>query len=268
MAFQQGNQAIPNGASTITVTFPVAFTAPPDIIIPVIENTSADAPKYLFFGNVVAKDLFGFTVSFTGTNVITTGNYVLTWVAGSAAAILQVLQAMGVKISQLTALAADLKDTDYLPFVHTDPYPITKRLHWGVLRAFFPNLQQDPPANPNSPGEAGMLAIDDTWIYTHDGINWGRSQRYTAGWDATTGSVPEQSGQIALVQGQNYIDITYPTPFPANPRVEFSFCNFGGATDKQILSGLQVTQTTTGCRIWINTGPDSPDYKLNWTAKL
>lgn len=39
-----------------------------------------------------------------------------------------------------------------------------------------------PPASPSSPGEVNQIAIDDEFLYTHDGILWGRTPRATENW--------------------------------------------------------------------------------------
>lgn len=76
-SIQSGNQAIGSGVDTISVVFPVAFAAAPDVII----SISRPVAENLIYANVDRASVT--TAGFTASLGSTTGsaNYELTWIA-------------------------------------------------------------------------------------------------------------------------------------------------------------------------------------------
>ncbi len=265
MAFLINYQALTQDVVDVDVVFESELPSVPELVIAVVENLSADDPKYLLEAFVVAKSTTGFSIRLSAAP--NTGNYSLAWVAGSSAVIFQTLAAFGVKISALSIHATALLDSDYFPFVHTNPIPVTKRLTWAVLRALFPNLKSGAPASPAAPGSYGDVAVSGVWFYAHNGTLWGRSRLFQTAWDVSAGDDPAQEGVTALVNGQKYIDIPFPVAFSARPYLKFSFRNLVDA-NTLMLTGLQISGNTTTARVQLNTAPDSGNYEIVWEAKL
>jgi hypothetical protein len=175
--FQQGLTSLTSGVASAAITFDEAFAAVPEVILAVVQNTSGDASKSLISAEVDSSSTSGFTVHLSAAPP--TANYQLAWIAGSAAAIIQLA---GRRLSDFPDLASGILDTDYLLITHTDTSPATMRLRWAVLRAFFPNLKSVIPGSPAASGQAGQIVISPKYIYTHDGTLWGQSARATSSW--------------------------------------------------------------------------------------
>ena len=262
MAFNQGLQSIGNATIDVTVVFDVAFTAAPDIIVPVVENTSNDSVIYAISAQVTSKSSTGFVVHLSSATP--SANYKLAWIAGSAAIIYQGITLAGRKTSQLPLPVNALTDDDYFAFTTVSPLPVTRRLRLASLKALFPSVSS-VPASPASAGTAGNIAVDNNYVYTFDGTLWGRSPRRVASWDQSETTGQELRGQASLTSGVRTVNVSYSSPFAAEPAVLFSFKNTTTGS-RQLISGLQTSGSASGFTVTLNTSPDSSNYVIVWSA--
>jgi len=77
------------------------------------------------------------------------------------------------------------------------------------------------------------------------------------------------SGLIALVNGQDYIDVAFGTAQPTADwtPIEMSIDNLVDATPVNVWRGVITSKTTTGFRLQLNGTPDSDNYVLYWSIK-
>ena len=265
MNYLQGLSNLAANTQDGSIVFSSPFGAAPDVVIAVVENTSADAVKLLITVEVVAKDANGFTYRLSGAP--NTTNYKLAWVAGSAAVLFQ-FTAVGRKLSSLNSLESGILDDDYLPVVHLFPVATSMRLRFAVLKALFPNLVVEPPTDPTDPGQFGQMALGDNFFYLHNGVLWGRNTLQTSRWDlqSAPAAIPAQCYVTPLVQGQAYIIVPFGTPYATTPLINFSFRNLVDGAGSVALSGVQTVGSTTGFRVDLNTAPPSGNYQMVWQA--
>jgi len=232
--YQSGSQAISNGATTVTVSYPAPFTTTPDTVVPVIRNVSADDPKYIVSASVIAEDRFGFTVSLDVE--INTGNYELAWLAGTASDIVDALSALaGRKLTSYGALntlidvpfkmpVLDLRSTPKLAMLDQDTF-------WSAV------VQRVAvPSGPLS-GLPGTFAIaaDDNWLYITGANQWLRlPQDSSPSWTAQPFYVPFREAEVLLdspVANQVTYHIAFATPFGSGelPKIMITLADVNGA---------------------------------------
>ena len=264
-SFQQGVESIGNGAATLAVVYPAAFSSTPDVVIAVVQNTVTPNPTAIT-AEVTASSTTGFTVKFSSAPG--DANYELAWVAGSATLMFDVVAQLGFRTSQLTEQVTNPLRADYFPMVHTSPVLRTVLIKWGTVYDMF-GERVDVPTSPNDSGELGQWAVDSKWYYTHDGTLWGRSPRQTEAWDWTdqqTTAVWGQEGQEMITEGVQTVTVAFSQAFGSTPLVTFDIQNVAVGGDKLLLTGILTAVSTTGFTVTLNALPDSANYCLNWRA--
>jgi len=232
--YQSGSQAIPNAATTVTVTYPSAFAVVPDTLVPVVKNVSADAPKYIVSASVIAEDRFGFTVSLDVE--INTGNYELAWLAGTAADIVDALSALsGRKLTSYGPLSSLLNATFKLPLLDLRGVP---KLVLADQATFWSAIVQRAPV-PTGPlsglPDTFAIAADNEWIYITGASQWLRVPAdSSASWTAQPFYVPFREAEVLLdspVADQVTYHFTFATPFStgAAPKIMISLVDVNGA---------------------------------------
>ena len=179
MAYLSGSQALSAGIQDVDVVFSPAFETAPSIIIPVVNNSSADSVKYLLHAEEVAKSANGFSVRLSApTN---TAHYTLEWVAGDPTTMYQLTLATGVKVSDLPVTASLPDNADRIPFTRMAPTPTTETIEWQLLRAAFPTLAMSAPGSSVATGVVNQIFIEGDYLYTFgDDNKWGRTARSTS----------------------------------------------------------------------------------------
>jgi hypothetical protein len=169
---QAGAEAVPSGATSVSITFPTAFTADanagPDTILVSMFNITDGSPMALDLVPT-AKSNSAMTISWaTPTD---SANYVLSWVAAMAGEIESggTIQE-GVPFSSLPAAGATPSDSSLMLVVIDGQ---TKRVTVAELLAGAARVR-NPPSTPLAPGEANQIAVDSNYLYYHTGAAWGR----------------------------------------------------------------------------------------------
>lgn len=187
-AVQQGSVSINNGANVVSVSFPDPYTTAPEVIVVLVENTSADTTKLSITAKVTQKDGTGFVAGLS--QVTNSPNYILTWLVLSSQAaedfITDVIK--GRKISELNASSA-LSPSDYFPFVQASPIATTRRVLWSTvvhqLQAVLSGLQTGvvtapQPNDPGAPGE--MRSVGDRVYFCVAPNTWQRTSELEVAW--------------------------------------------------------------------------------------
>ena len=266
MAYQGGTTNLSSGVQDYTVTFPTAFTATPGVILPVVQNTSADAVKLLITAQVVASSATQFSVRISGAP--NSNNYVLAWVAGDIATIFAAVSILGVRMSQLPVQSSAPGDNDYFPIVSTASLPVSKRLTFGVLATLFVNYVPTPPASPAAAGSIGDYATDTDYVYFHTGVQWGRIGLQLGSWDTGSAPIVQQEGTVTLVSGNAAPSFTFPVSFSGTtPAITgLIFGNTAGGTNL-MLAGQVASVSLSGFSLALNAEPDNSTYTLYWQAR-
>jgi hypothetical protein len=267
MAYLEGTLGLTSGTQDYTIPFAPAFVATPDVVIAVVENTSADAVKFLITAHVVDKSATDFTVRLDSAP--NSNNYVLAWVAGSASVIFQALVAGGRRISEIPLLTDDLLDGDYFPVVHTSPVPTTKRVLWSTIRSLFARRRSIPPPSPATSGSVFDISVDANYFYIRNGSTWGRVPLETSNWSNGSVFIPRQEGVQQLTSGNKIVTVTYPVAFSGSgtPRALWSIRNTA-SENKLILTGLLTAESLSAFELTLQSAPDSSNYYLYWESKL
>lgn len=82
-----------------------------------------------------------------------------------------------------------------------------------------------------------------------------------AGENASTTLV---SGTTLLINGQNYIDVTFPGAQPEWTALTLHVVNVGDPDPLVLIPGTITQKTDTGFRVYFNGAPDSNNYYLMW----
>lgn len=267
MAYLEGTTALTSGTQEYTISFTPAFVSAPDVIIAVVENTSADSPKLLIVANVIDKSATDFTVLLD--SVPDSNNYVLAWVAGSASIIFQALVSAGKRISEIPLLSGDPLDGDYFPIVHTSPVPTTNRILWSTIRSMFARRRSVPPPSPATSGSTFDISVDANYFYIRNGSAWGRIPLETSNWTSGNLFIPQQEGILQLTSGISTVTITYPVAFTGSgtPHVLWSLRNTAPG-NKLFLEGLITAESLSAFELSLNYPPDDSNYYLYWMSRL
>lgn len=266
MAYQEGTESLATGVQDYTITFPTAFTATPGVILPVVQNTSADATKYLLTTTVVDSSATDFTVRISGAP--NTDNYELAWVAGDITTIFQAVSVLGIRMSQLAVQSAAPGDSDYFPMVSTASLPVTKRLTFSILYSLFVNYVATPPASPAAAGSIGDYSVDETAVYFHTGVQWGRIGLQLGSWDVDPTPIVQQEGVHTLASGNAAPTITFPDTFVSVVPTITSLVITNTVDATSLMLTAQVTAVgLSSFTIALVAAPDSANYKLYWQAR-
>ncbi len=262
MSYQQGITPIPDGVDTLSVEFPAAYTATPELVLAIVENVTDVSPTS-YSAMVTAKSSTGFTVYLDG--VTSTANYNLVWMAGSASLLYKVVTAVGLNVASTPYINGTPNANSYFVVVDMSGTPAVSRLKWSTVSTLFAKFVATPPSAPTDAGSLGEWSVDTKYLYTHDGTLWGRFPRTTSNWDIEAPSELVQEGTAALVADTRTITITFAEPFGGPVLITFSFENVAVGT-KQILTGLITARSQNGFTVTLNTTPDTDAYVMHWRA--
>jgi hypothetical protein len=180
-AYLEGSQSLVSGVQAVDVVFTDSpFTAAPQVVAAWVQNTSADANIQFIIAPVIAVSASGFTVQLSAAPP--TNNYTLVWFAGDTNIIFTVLSS-GRKGSELP-VCSNPAGGGYFIFISNAGQPTTTLLPWSTLAGKFANYVPTPPGSSTAAGVAGQWSVDSNFIYTHDGVLWGVTRRYTTWSDA------------------------------------------------------------------------------------
>lgn len=270
MAYQEGVENLQNGVGVYTITFPAAFSSTPDIVIPVVFNTSGDSPKRGLVAHVVDKDQNGFEVELDG--LPDSANYQLSWIAGSLTSVFEAIQ-QGQRASTFPAVDGSLADQDKFLLLRFGPVIRTQTLSWEALREYFPNVVGQLPVAPTTSGAAGEIALPTAvspWLFLHTGTLWGRIpvEVTAAGWSAQSAITSIREGLADLASGQTTHDIVFSEPFDIGV-VPLVWCQIRNLVDDPflVIIGTVTNVTHTGFRYIVHMAPDSGNYKLQYHAR-
>jgi len=169
MSLIQGLQDIADAQDEQVVVFDTPLTAPPEVILAVVENTSADSLKLAISAEITSKSTTGFTASLSQTT--NSANYKLSWYVSDAGALAALVNTAlgGRRISELPT-APTLEEGDTLTLIRPYPYPHAMQVQWGstangLLR------RTDVPVSEVSPGTVGDWAATSSgfWFYGDSG---------------------------------------------------------------------------------------------------
>ncbi len=265
MAYQQGSQNIANGASTVSVVFPVTMEDTPPLVVVSIENVTDVAPLQHLDPVVKTKSAAGFTVELAAAT--TSANYKLTWFAGTPNQEYQTVSASGVKVTRLPRRASAPGASDLVVLVNmTDGAPVTEAVPWQYISSVFGKMVS-VPAGPTSEGAQGQWAMDANYFYSHDGSTWGRTPRVISDWDLPANTELIQEGIVSIADAQSSVTVVFDNEYADPPNVGFVFENTITQASKQILSGLITSRSTTGFTVTLNTTTEGTNYRMNWRAE-
>lgn len=265
MSFQSGTHNLTNGVQDYTVTFPAAFSTTPGVIIPVVFNTT-DSSVLMINAQVTAKSASQFSVHLDA--VPDSNNYVLGWMAGTAAVIYAALLMIGKKVTDIAVTATLPVDADLFPFVAMSPLPTSKVVTWEMIRSAFVNYLADPPAAADSEGITGQFAADENFLYFRLETTWIQVPVLAGDWLTENPLKPEREGVVSLTSGQATKVVTFGTPFASGnaPIVEVQVFNVESG-DKLVLYAMPIASSLSGFTVALNAAPDSSDYKMHYRAR-
>lgn len=174
--YEEGFKTLTMGVQAVTVPFTSDFGAAPSVVIPLVINTT-DATPLIIVPSITAITKDDFTVWLSAPP--NSGNYQLKFIAGAAAVLFHAIARDSKRLSEYDETLAGLLDTDYLMLVKTGITPKTTRVTLGTVKTLFPTLAA-VPASAAAPGHVNQIAIDSNFIYTYDGVLWGRTARDTS----------------------------------------------------------------------------------------
>lgn len=265
--FQVGTHDLVSGALTGTATFPAAFAAipSPPLVVPVVENFSADDPKLLIHAHVMDVTETGFEYELTGAP--DTANYKLVYLAGSPEVLFAAITSMGRRVTQLPVFSGTPADTDRVGSL-TRMSPIPQSYAWtvGAIKSLFAGRLAAVPAAPTSNlGDPLSFAIDANYLYVKLDTGAARIGLSTASWAISDAARKRETGSLACTSGQSVQTITFAGEFPVAPTLRFSIRNTA-AGGKLMLHGMVTGRTTTTAEITLNADPDSADYYIDYEA--
>lgn len=170
MAYQEGNQSLASGATSASVTFPIAFENTPGLVIPVVSNY-VDGSVLNILATVTARTASGFTVDLS--QATDSANYKLEWVAGNATLLFQTVRTVGKSFLDLPVLTAPPADSDRFPVMVMAPTPRMTTLPWSIIKNLFMRINAGAPSSENLPAAVlGDTLINSTTMSVFDGTQW------------------------------------------------------------------------------------------------
>lgn len=276
MAYQTGVIALNTGTKSYSITFPAAFSSPPEIIIPKVQNIAGIAPTVLSINADVVNPptTTGFEVLLS--HLPDSADYTLVWIAGGINDVFEAIT-QGQKVSGFPALTDELDDLDKFIVLRWGPYIRTQLLDWAALRAYFAE-RVAIPASPNVAGASGQIAVPSgvsPWLYLHNGTRWTRVPvDDSAAWGGESVLTQFREGVKDMSSGTQVHTVTFSTAFDALDVVdgtELSIkCTLRNLTDNPLsmLHGIVTAQSRTGFTFFTNAPTDSANFKLAWSARL
>lgn len=268
---QSGSQFIPQGATSVLVTFPTPFPTTPAVVLTMVRNLSADVSKAFINVEPVGQSSTTFTASLASGPA--TANYELVWMAGSASQMLDLLSnTIGRKLSSY-GLMASLQGSEFqIPALVTDPVPALKLISESAFWASVVRRAASVPTSATDGGRTGLVfATDGAWGYIGGEAGWGRFPvDYSPAWDAKPFFVPFREGeqQITAVSGQISYRIDFDTPFAADPapKIQISLSNLSGG-NVELLTWQLTTIDLSGFVITFNSPPSNNDLAVYYMAR-
>lgn len=89
-----------------------------------------------------------------------------------------------IDFNDLPLVSASLQPNDRVPVVRYSDGRLSNVNYSTLTDGVW--LQTDVPTAPTSTGSKGMMAANASGLYTHDGVSWGKSIRFTKGWETIT----------------------------------------------------------------------------------
>lgn len=270
MAFQSGLTPISNGATSVTVTFAEPFDAPPQLVIPLVQNV--DGLTQITVANVTAVSETAFTVALSAAT--DSADYELAWAAGDLAAVFEVIT-QGIRITDLGDAPSLPRDTDRIPLLFWNSPIRTTLLSWLTLRSHFPNLRTIP-GNPHTAGQAGDMAMPSSlspYLFLHNGLRWGRIpvDQDTA-WTGETVLTPFREGVVNLANAATVHVVTFSEPFSnsvadADILVQAQLFNVVD-NPVTILFGMITARSISGFTFVTNAPTTGGNFKLSYSARV
>jgi hypothetical protein len=271
--FQTGTTPFNADATSVSVTFPTAFTTVPDVILAGVSNISSDGTKNFIGAEVVAKTEEGFTCLLAGT--VNTSNYALVWMAGSDSDVLNAMAALsGRKLSSLPSAASLRSPSLLLPVLQQAPTPRMQVLSMDQFWAAVASRAVQAPTSATqglTPGVPLQLAVDNNWLYISGGTSWGRVQvDFSTAWNAQPFATPFREKEVTLtaVSGQLAYTITFDTAFPVGvvPHVLLSVADYTDS-DKSILSWQITSRSNAGFEVTFSSPLPSSNVVVYYLAR-
>ena len=265
MPLQSAQISLSNGQQTGTVTFPTpfAFTPVPPLIIPVVQNFSADPTILQLWVTVTACDANGFDFRLSApTN---TANYNLIYQAGLPDALYVATQ--GRRLTDETVFSGTLAAGDLIPMVQMAPIPQSFAMPISALQAAFPsNLAAAPSTPASTTGQVHSFLADDNYLYARTPSGVGRIGLSRTQWSLSDLALKTDRGSH-LCTAVITQTITFAATFPVIPHVQFVIRNTV-AGDKLLLTGNITARSTTTATITLNAVPtNGTDYYIDWKAE-
>ena len=275
MAYQHGAIDLNMTDLIYTITFTTPFSSPPEIIIPVVQNTSGD-PSVMDIRATVINTPTGSSCQVILSSIPDTNNYDLVWIAGSLTAVFEAIS-QGQKISEAPPVDGALADADKLVVLRYGPYIRTQLIDWGDMRTYFPNAASIPAA-PTTAGEAGQVALPSggsPWLFAHNGTQWVRIPvDASSAWTGQNVLTKFREGVTALSNGQQAHAISFSPAFDIGDVPNGTYlaikCQIENVADNPVslLHGMVTAKSRTGFTFTTNAPTDSANFKLVWDARL
>lgn len=270
--FQSGRQTIGNSVSTVTVSFPQAFTAAPALVLPVMRNT-VDASPLTPSVTVTAVTASSFTVKLSASTNST--HYELVWMAGDEKATLAIFSSLAGRSLTSYTPNGDMRSPFLLPFLSTTPTPVMKPVS---ADAFWQAVPQIAPAPPSFAGDAVnaplSMYVDESggYLYLSGGTKWLRTAIDASGnWSASSFFVPFREGTTTLTPSGSDTEytISFNEAFASGnaPNVAFSLLIPTGVSGPSVVHAmLKDTPTLTGFTLLFNA-PLAHNVQVQYMAR-
>lgn len=270
--FQSGRQTIGNSVSTVTVSFPQAFTAAPALVLPVMRNT-VDASPLTPSVTVTTVTASSFTVKLSASTNST--HYELVWMAGDEKATLAIFSSLAGRSLTSYTPNGDMRSPFLLPFLSTTPTPVMKPVS---ADAFWQAVPQIAPAPPSFAGDAVnaplSMYVDESggYLYLSGGTKWLRTAIDASGnWSASSFFVPFREGTTTLTPSGSDTEytISFNEAFTSGnaPNVAFSLLIPTGVSGPSVVHAmLKDTPTLTGFTLLFNA-PLAHNVQVQYMAR-
>lgn len=270
MAFQSGLTAIPNGVSTLTVTFVEPFSTTPEVVIPVVQNT--DGMTQIMVASVKAVSTTAFSVELSA--LTDSADYSLAWFAGDPATIFEVMS-QGLRITDLPDISSTPDDTDRIPLLRWSSPIRTNLISWQAIRQHFPNIKSIP-GSAHAAGAAGDIALPtalSAFVFFHNGVRWGRIPvDQDPSWSSQSVLTSFREGLVSLTSAATVHSVAF-NPELANtvPDVDVLVqVQILNVTDNpvSVLHGIVTARSYQGFTFVTNAPVPSANYKLSYSARV
>jgi hypothetical protein len=270
--FQSGRQTISNSATTVTVTYPIAFVAAPALVLPTISNTTDGTPLALAC-TITSVTASGFTVKLS--QAANSANYELVWAAGDERATLAIFNSLSARSVASFPATGDMRSPFLLPCLATSPVsglkPVSSDTFWNAV----PQVAARPPSFAGDAVNVPVaLHVDELggYLYISGGSKWMRVAVDGSGnWSATSFFVPFREGFITLEPdgSETEFDITFAKAFTSGnaPVVDFSLQIPDGETEPTLLSAMLKGDTTLTGFTLLFSAPLTHNVRVNYMAR-